>query len=297
MNSKVRHELARRKRRIHRRLKRARRRVDSGRPTLRQSGCSYEVARRTRALAQGGIGAVHDLVLGCGLVGDLDARVEVLRVHRPYHESDHVLNIAYNILCGGRTLDDIELRGNDEVFLDALGVEAIPDPTTAGGFCRRFKPADVRALMEAINTARLRIWRRQGPELTKATARSDADVSMVSTTGECKGGMARSYKAERGYMPLLVSLANTHEPLFIVNRSGTRPSAEGAAEYLDKAVALCRQGGFEDIMLRGDTDFSQTRHLDRWDDDGVRFVFGYDVHRGLKERADGLDSSAFPGPT
>jgi len=86
----------------------------------------------------------------------------------------------------------------------------------------------------------------------------------------------------------LISLANTAEPLFIVNRSGNRPSYEGAATYLDKAIALCRRGGFEDILLRGDTDFSQTEHLDRWDGDGVRFVFGYDAIKNLKGLADGL---------
>ena len=293
MKPKIRQRLRQRKRRIDRRLRRARRREDRGRPTFRQSGCGYEVAERARAIAHGGIGAVHDLVLGSGLAEQLDARLELLKIHRPYHESDHVLNIAYNVMCGGRTLDDIELRRNDEVFLDALGVEAIPDPTTAGDFCRRFGAADVEALMAAINATRLQVWQRQGPALTDATARIDADGSMVPTTGECKEGMALSYKGLWGYMPLLVSLANTREPLFIVNRSGNRPSAEGAAKYLDKAILLCRKGGFTDILLRGDTDFSQTRHLDRWTDDGVRFVFGYDVRKNLKERADGLGAGEF----
>ena len=36
------------------------------------------------------------------------------------HESDHVLNFAYNALCNGTCLDDIELRRNDVVFLDSL---------------------------------------------------------------------------------------------------------------------------------------------------------------------------------
>jgi len=231
---------------------------------------------------------MHDLVLGTGLVERLDAALHLLKVHRPYHESDHVLNIAYNVLCGGRTLDDLELLRNDEVFLDALGVEAIPDPTTAGDFCRRFGPGDIEALMDAINATRLEVWRRQGPRFTAATARIDGDGSLVATSGECKEGMALSYKGVWGYHPLLISLANTREPLFIVNRSANRPSAEGAARYFDKAIDLCRLGGFADILLRGDTDFSQTKHLDRWMRAGVRFVFGYDVRKGLKERVDGL---------
>ena len=293
MNPTLRQKLRQQKTRVETRLAQARRRADSGRPVFRQAGCQYEIAERTRALAHGGIGAVHDMVVGSGLVEEIDDRLKLLKVHRPYHESDHVLNIAYNALCGGRTLDDIELRRNDEVFLDALGVEAIPDPTTAGDFCRRFGRGDVEALMNAINATRLSIWKRQGSAFTEATARIDVDGSLVPTTGECKEGMALSFKGIWGYHPLLVSLANTREPLFLVNRSGNRPSYEGAAGYLDKAIDLCRQAGFEDILLRGDTDFSQIRHIDRWTDAGVRFVFGYDVRKGLKARADDLEAEEF----
>jgi hypothetical protein len=260
---------------------------------LRKARARYEIAERTQAIAHGGIGVVHDLVLGSGLVEQLDERLNLLKVHRPYHESDHVLNIAYNVMCGGRTLDDLELLRNDEVFLDALGVEAIPDPTTAGDFCRRFDPAAVEALMEAINVTRLEVWKRQGPGFTQGTARIDADGSIVPTTGECKEGMALSHKGIWGYHPLLISFANTREPLFIVNRGGNRPSYEGAAARLDQAVALCRQAGFIDVLLRGDTDFSQTTHLDRWTVDGVRFVFGYDAFAGLEKRADALDTGDF----
>jgi len=260
---------------------------------LASARARYELSQRIRAMPCGGIGAVHQVAVGAGLADRIDASVKVLKQHRPYHESDHVLNIAYNIVCGGRTLDDIELRRNDEVFLEAMGVEAIPDPTTAGDFCRRFGAEDVEALMGAINETRLHVWKQQGPEFTAATARIDSDGTLVETTGECKEGMALSYKGVWGYHPLVVSLANTREPLFVVNRSGNRPSHEGAARYEDRAIELCRRAGFTDILLRGDTDFTQTRHLDRWDADGVRFVFAYDAMANLKKRAASLESESY----
>jgi hypothetical protein len=53
------------------------------------------------------------------------------------------------------------------------------------------------------------------------------------------------------YHPLLISLANTAEPLFLFNRSGNRPSSKLADFFLDKAGELCLEAGFRTILLRG----------------------------------------------
>jgi hypothetical protein len=233
----------------------------------------YELTSRDRGLATAGIGAMHRLAHHVGLVDDLNEHVEVLKAHLPYHE-------------------DIELRRQDEVYLDALGAQRIPDPTTAGDFCRRFDRLDIESLQSAMNESRLRVWRQQ-PRSFFDEAVIDADGTLVPTKGECKAGADFNYKGEWGYHVLLVSLANTQEPLFLVNRSGNRPSSEGAAARLDQAVALCRRAGFRSVTLRGDTDFSQTRHLDRWDEDWIRFVFGFDAHPKLIERAESLKKSAW----
>ena len=286
---KIRRRLRKRKGRIERRLKRARKRKDSGKPVFSQQTVTYEIGERVQAIRHGGIGLAHQVAVGTGLVEAIDESVEVLKCHRPYHESDHMLNIAYNGLCGGQRLEDIETRRNDEAFLDALGVEAIPDPTTAGDFCRRFSGVDVERLMEAINEARLKVWKSQDDDFTDRTARIEGDGSIVETFGECKEGMGLSYNGKWGYHPLLISLANTNEPLFLCNRSGNRSSSEGAAGYFDRAIELCRRAGFSDILLRGDIDFAQTKHLDGWDADGVRFVFGYKAFANMTQTADELD--------
>ncbi|MCX5645365.1 MAG: IS1380 family transposase [Phycisphaerae bacterium] len=177
---------------------------------------------------------------------------------------------------------------NDEVYLDALGTQRIPDPTTAGDFGRRFSAQEVMTLMEIVNRVRQDVWKKQ-PETFFRQAILEADGTIAETTGECKEGMDVSYKGVWGYHPLVLSLANTGEPLYLVNRSGNCPSSQSAAAYFDRAIDRCRAAGFRQILLRGDTDFSQTEHLDRWDDrPQVRFVFGIDAMPNLVALAEGL---------
>src|SRR3954454_14645063 len=277
-------------------------------PMMTATNIHYERADRARALSAGGIGALLLMAQKIELAKEIDRSLHLLKRHLPYHESDHVLNIALNLIAGGKRIEHLELRRNDEVYLDALGAERIPDPTTAGDFCRRFTcEADVLTLMGAINESRLRVWAQQ-PDAFRYQAILDADGTIVETEAECKQGVDISYDRRWGYHPLLVALANTAEPLFLLNRSGNRPSQERAGEYLNKAVALCIRADFRKILLRGDTRIAANKDLDTWDDrllprDGttiaetgdldawddagnVRFIFCYAVYDVLKARAD-----------
>jgi len=264
------------------------RRDDLGRPQLSAKETRFELSQKTSAVACGGVPLLHQLGERLGLKQVIDRTVQVLKQHKPYHESDHVLNIALNLLAGGTRLEHLEWRRQDLAYLDALGTHSLPDPTTAGDFCRRFQTtAEIDALQDAFNQVRLKVWREQDADFFRV-ANIDADGTLCGTQGECKGGMDIAYNGKWGYHPLVVSLANTTEPLFLLNRSGNRPSHEGAAEYLDKAKKLCRQAGFRRIHFRGDTDFTQTTRLDGWDAEGVTFVFGSDARQNLIALAESL---------
>src|SRR5438128_8530489 len=156
------------------------------------SNIHYEIGDRSRGIAHGGIGAIHTLARQIGLIDAIDNRLHLLKIHLPFHESDHVLNLAYNALCDGTCLEDIELRRNDEHFFDALGARLIPDPSTASDFCRRFKPDDVHTLLYIINDIRKKAWAGQ-PDAFFEQARIEADGTLVGTTGACKQGMDISY--------------------------------------------------------------------------------------------------------
>ena len=289
----IRDRMQARKRRLSRRLDKFNYPLDLERPMLSGRHVQYEVSGRGVGTAYGGIGLIQRLVQELGLAEEIDRRLVLFKIHLPYHESDHVLNLAYNALCDGRCLEDLELRRQDEAYLNLLGAERIPDPTTAGDFCRRFLESDLAQLQAAYDAVRKKVWARQ-PASFFAEARIEADGKFVETDAECKQGIDINYQGLWGYHPLVLTLANTGEVLRLINRSGNRPSHEGAPALFDECIALCRAAGFRKILLRGDTDFSQTQHLDRWHAQGdVRFVFGLDKTLGKIVDADLLPNSAW----
>ena len=282
--------LRNRKRRIEQRLA-PRNWSAQAEPMLRGGNLRYEMGERSGAVGCGGMGVMHTLVQRLGLVKEIDEHLQLLKVHLPYHESDHVLNFAYNLLAGGVRMEDIEVRRNDEQFLNGLGAQRIPDPTTAGDFTRRFSPADILTLQECINRTRERVWRQQ-PRGFLAEAFIDVDGSIAGTGGECKGGIGRSYKGIWGYHPLVVSLANTKEVLYLVNRPGNVVSHQDSVAWIDRAIGLVQSHAGQ-VTIRGDTDFSHTTQLDRWDGQGVKFILGLDAHPKVVKLADALPAAAW----
>jgi len=260
-------------------------------PVLESGNVHYEVSGRVEAVNCGGLGMLQTVVAAVGLRESIDGSLTLLKRHLPYHESDHVLSLVYNILTGGQCLEDLEVRRQDAVYLNALGARRIPDPTTAGDFLRRFAAEDVETLMEAINRARSGVWRTQ-PRAQRRLAVIDVDGTIVETHGRCKERMDMAYDGRWGFSPLVVSLANSQEVLYAVQRPASRPSHDGAAPWIDQAIAWALDGaGFERVRLRGDTDFSLTEHFDRWSAAGVEFVFGMDASPGFVKRAQALADS------
>src|SRR5207249_7090806 len=129
-------------------------------PMFGSGTVSYEIGGNVDATCFGGVAAVHRLVTKLGLVDRINDGVPLLKAHLPYHESDHVLSLAYNVLCGGTRLEDLERLRSNEAYLNTLGCDRVPDPTTAGDFLRRFDEDQVRELMEATNAARVKVWKK-----------------------------------------------------------------------------------------------------------------------------------------
>jgi len=260
-------------------------------PMLTSQKIGYEIGGKGEATPFGGLFAMHRLVTRLGLAKAIDANLELLKIHLPYHESDHVLTLAYSVLCGGTRLQDVDRLRHDVPLMNGLGAALLPDPTTTGDFLRRFTETDLLALMEAINSVRPALWTSRGADLLGQTAYLDVDGTIVSTGGELKQDMDISYKGVWGYAPLLITLANTREALFVVNRPGNAPSHLDAAGWIDRAIALVAPYA-KRVCLRGDTDFALTAHFDRWAAQ-VDFVLGTDNIAALRTRAEALPDKAW----
>ncbi len=291
VNAKIRRQLGARKQRIERRLDKSKL-GDCSQPVMSAANIQFEVAERTHGMSYGGLGRwccwSGDWAWPRPSIGDL----HLLKFHLPYHESDHVLNLAYNALCDGRCLEDLELRRNDEVHLDALGRRRIPDPTTAGDFCRRFAEHDIRALQDVFDETRKKVWTEQPAEFFDE-ARLDMDGTFVVTGGECKQGMDINYKNSGATIrwscrwPTRAKCCRSSIARAIAPAMKGRPT---------KSIAYWTSASPADskVLLRGDTDFSQTRHLDRWSaDPRVRFIFGMDCTANLHILADDLPLTAW----
>jgi hypothetical protein len=284
VNTKDSKILAKRKRNINRRLKK-KQWENQHNPMIKASNITYEIDGRHKGISTGGIGAIHLMNKNLGFIQEVDNVLHLLKRHLPYHESDHVLNIAYNVIAGGTRLEDIELRRQDEAWLNALDADIIPDPTTAGDFLRRFDEKDIIDLMEAENTIRKKVWKKQSKKFRKK-AIINIDGTLTKTTGECKQGMDISYKGIWGYAPLIISLSKTREALYLINRPGNAPSHLDSAQWIDRSLDLVSDT-FEEVWIRGDTDFNLTTNYDEWSKK-CKFVFGVDARNNLIEKADSI---------
>ena len=287
VNKTISKKLAKRKKKISKKLKK-RNWTEQLQPMFKASNIHYEFDGRHQGISHGGIGLIHLLAQKTGLLEEIDKHIELLKRHLPYHESDHIANMAYNILAGGTCLQDIDLQRNDNAWLTALGAQTIPDPTTAGDFLRRFTEQDVVDFMEVKNAIRQRVWEMQPANFKKETI-INIDGTIAETYGKCKQGMDISYNGKWGYAPLLISLARTREVLYVINRSGNAPSHLDSAQWIDKTLDLVTNS-FKKIFLRGDTDFSLTSNFDKWDQ-RCTFIFGMDARENLVKLAGQIPES------
>jgi len=242
----------------------------------------------SESTALGGLALAAGLVARLRVAQSIDVRLSLLHSRRPYHESDHVLTHVYNLFVGGSAIEDIADPQQSEPVRRMLGAARIPDPSTAGDFLRRFGRKGIAALDEAIDEAQERAWKRRYGNKKCALGIVDLDSHVRHVYGNQKEGADFTYKGGFGYHPLVISLAETQECLRLVNRSGNKTSADGAAEELAGLVPLLARR-FQQVLVRGDSAFARQDIFDVCDENGLSFAMVSGTQQNFAALAEGLD--------
>ena len=287
MTAKFKKRLEQRKKKIAERLK------NDGaigyKPVMDSYHIRYELLEKVDATSCGGIGVIHKMNQMLNLPELINENLHLLSVNKPYFESDHILNMTYNIIAGGNCIEDLELRRTDTAYMTALGATRIPDPTTAGDFLRRFQTAEqIEKLFEINNELNKRVWKVSADGKKRKQAKLKIDGKIVKTISEFKEKMDMSYKGTWGYSTLILTEMTTGVHIFCINRSGNTLSQSEASYWIKKAIEVLKEY-FEEILVEGDSAYYLTEMLDELDLEGVKFIFAVDQFENLSKSAENID--------
>ena len=207
--------------------------------------------KRSPLLSYAGIAPVRNLINKLDIASTIDSDVSVLKRHRPYFESDHILNFVYNFLTGGETINDIERLQESKGLLRILGTESIPDPTTAGDFLVRFHEKDIADFQDSLysmqDTAFSLLDKKR-----KERATIEQDSSIHEVYGEKKEGADYAYENTYSYLAQYVTLAETGDVLHQDLREGNCYATEGLSSILPGIIDLVNKH-FKHIRYRADS--------------------------------------------
>lgn len=220
-------------------------------------------------LTHTGVVIARNLIRKLGIAEAIDGNISILERHRPYHESDHVLNIVYNFLTGGEALVDIARLREDRSFLKVLGAEGVPDPTTAGDFLARFSDADIAGFQSTLEKIQNNAFSLLDKKRRKR-ATIDGDSSIHEVYGKKKEGADYSYNNKWSYNALYMSIAETGDMVYQELRSGSTYSSAGAREKLPGIIERL-QGYFGEMRFRGDSAFYDKEIVKVCNKRGVEF--------------------------
>ncbi len=241
----------------------------------------------------GSVTAYGGLALACSVVSNLrlpqsiDKHLNLLKQHRPFTESDHVLAHAYNLFVGGSCIEDMANLQNSEGALRMLGACRFPDPTTGGDFLRRFAESDLDALDAAIDEVQDRVWRKLLGRRKQPQAIIDIDSHIKEVYGQQKGGADFSHKGCWSYHPLVITLAKTQEVLRLVNRPGNAHSSKGAVKQIQEVLDWLEKR-FKQVIVRGDSAFLSHEITDTVHENGHNFALVMPGYPNLNKLADQL---------
>jgi hypothetical protein len=200
------------------------------------------------------------LILAASLAEGLMLR-ELFDTHLDLGEAAGAANVGvkamtfvHSALAGGEWIDDAD-RLRAGATGQVLG-HRVAAPSTLGTFLRSFTWGSARQLDQVAGQALARAWQAgAGPGPWPVTI--DVDSTHCQTYGLAKQGASKVDRhGERGYHPLLASVAGLGDVLHSRLREGTANTGRGAASFVTETINRARRAGASGpICLRADSGF------------------------------------------
>lgn len=217
----------------------------------------------------------------------LDERVKVKQRESGYPESEHILALAANAFVGGDYLEDLEALREDVAIQRVIGRKDLPDPTTAGDFCRRFTLGHLLQLNRAFAEIEQRVYQHR-PEVTRWTI--DVDAKVHEVYGEKKQGAAKSYNGVYSLQPMYGFVHETDEMIHCELRSGNTHPGAGGAGFLRRLRRKIPES-VKEVHLRSDSALYAQKVIEFCEEKGWSFTITADQTGPLMKQIEALPES------
>jgi len=244
---------------------------------MRHPRLQLESDPRGEITQYGGLVLAQQFVRRFGVGQRLDRALRLFKRHAPYHESDHILALAYTLYADGRCLEDQAALQGSEAVRRLVGACRIPDPSTAGDFLRRFKTTqDLEQLSGVTDEVQEAVWSKLACTVRRRRKKQefalvDLDGHIKPLYGVQKEGADFSYNRRWSYQPLVVSLGGSGECLKVVNQPGSARSSTAAVTALREVLPRVKRH-FRNALVRGDSDFDRSDIFNTVMDKGAYFA-------------------------
>jgi len=236
-----------------------------------------------------GLSLVYAMAEALEIPRILDEHVKVKQRESGYPESEHILALAANAFVGGDYLEDLEALREDVAIQRAIGRKDLPDPTTAGDFCRRFTLGHLLQMNHAFGEIEQRVYKRR-PEIMRWTV--DVDAKVHEVYGEKKQGAAKSYNGIYSLQPMYGFVHETDEMIHCELRSGNTHPGAGGAGFLRRLKRKI-PSTVKTVHLRSDSAFYAKDVVEMCEKEKWTFTLTADQTGPLMKQIEGLPESAW----
>jgi hypothetical protein len=220
------------------------------------------------AVADAGLLLAASLAEGLLLRELFDTHLDLGDAHGAANAGDKAMTLVHAALAGGEWIGDAD-RLRAGATGQVLG-HRVAAPSTLGTFLRSFTWGSARQLDQVAGEALRRAWQAgAGPGPWPLTI--DIDSTHCETYGlQKQGATGIDRHGERGYHPLLATVAGTGDVLGARLREGVANTGRGAASFVTEAINRARRAGATGaITLRADSGFYAQKVIDACHKQGV----------------------------